>query len=504
MPIFISCANCQTTTPLGGPVDFAQPVTCANCGAVVEDFSRHSGSVFPTLGAGASRARAPQQPSAAGHFLGVLAGGVAGLALGYYLLNLLGGPQFDWLKVPLPGVPHTERHRAAICRPQAETQSWPRQFDDAPQWATGPSTDLPFSGPEPTNIGMPSEPMPLLVDQAAPLSAMEPSPPPFSPSAEALVQPPQVVLEAAAVEPPASDFPVTGFVPEQLPTSAAQRAEPISPPPAGPTFDTVDPFDDARQEPAPPVDVFASTSQLIERQDIVRQDTAHDARGEPAKAAAGLKDAAAVPLNELTDRLKEAEAALYCRQCGGAGMVGPPNHASGAGREMPGAAPQELLPCRQCSGRRVGNVPSEAYRQLCRLAEGATVVRVDPADDAQAVRGRMQELLLAVAGGRDALNSMGRQAAYRLDQPVGSLEGVALAGTITELSREGSMHLARVVMFGTPKAVTVLSAAPIDAHVRDRVVVLGVIVTTPQTQLAGYLGPDETVVWGGFRVAWAP
>lgn len=40
-------------------------------------------------------------------------GGVAGLLLAYYALNLFGGPRFDFAKIYLPGVQHTVKHRPA-------------------------------------------------------------------------------------------------------------------------------------------------------------------------------------------------------------------------------------------------------------------------------------------------------------------------------------------------------------------------------------------------------
>ena len=46
-------------------------------------------------------------PGLGQHLVAVIAGGILGLAIGYWLLNWLGGSRFDLLGVPLPGVPHT-------------------------------------------------------------------------------------------------------------------------------------------------------------------------------------------------------------------------------------------------------------------------------------------------------------------------------------------------------------------------------------------------------------
>ncbi len=50
-----------------------------------------------------------QGPSPLVHLLGIIGSGFLGLAIGYYLLNYLGGPRFNFLNIPLPGIPHTQQ-----------------------------------------------------------------------------------------------------------------------------------------------------------------------------------------------------------------------------------------------------------------------------------------------------------------------------------------------------------------------------------------------------------
>ena len=50
----------------------------------------------------------PQGPGLLVHLLGIVISGFLGLAIGYYLLNFFGGPRFNFLNIPLPGVPHTQ------------------------------------------------------------------------------------------------------------------------------------------------------------------------------------------------------------------------------------------------------------------------------------------------------------------------------------------------------------------------------------------------------------
>jgi len=63
--------------------------------------------------------------SAAKEIAGAILGGFLGLSLGYYLLNFFGGERFDFLEIPLPGVEHTYRHRAASDNGNAEKPETP-------------------------------------------------------------------------------------------------------------------------------------------------------------------------------------------------------------------------------------------------------------------------------------------------------------------------------------------------------------------------------------------
>jgi hypothetical protein len=82
----------------------------------------------------------------------VIGGGLMGLAIGYYLLNYLGGPSFNWLHIPLPGIPHTQGDAAKE-----------KQDDNAPAPqppVPDPSTSSPAQPPLTGTPSMPAEPAP--------------------------------------------------------------------------------------------------------------------------------------------------------------------------------------------------------------------------------------------------------------------------------------------------------------------------------------------------------
>lgn len=83
-----------------GPVGFAIHADEADAGE--RSLSQRARSGPP------QRGRKPK--SAVRELIGIVVGGVGGLLIAYYCLNLFGGAQFDMLKIPLPFVPHTYQH----------------------------------------------------------------------------------------------------------------------------------------------------------------------------------------------------------------------------------------------------------------------------------------------------------------------------------------------------------------------------------------------------------
>lgn len=55
--------------------------------------------------------------------IGAIFGGFLGLAIGYYLLNWIGGPRFDFVHVYLPGVPHTYKYWSPSDTPPEQKSS---------------------------------------------------------------------------------------------------------------------------------------------------------------------------------------------------------------------------------------------------------------------------------------------------------------------------------------------------------------------------------------------
>ncbi len=187
MSSILICPACQGEVSLPeGPLDRLECPHCRNELYLSADVARPPDDIpprqyspapalprpAPVSAAQLRRAMQPsRRPSAIGQLAGILLGGVMGMVVGYWILNYLGGPRFDFLHVPLPMVPHTQRAQ------------------ELPQ--------LPRSAPQPALSG------PLMEEEEPPPrrpTATEPAGPPATP---AEVGPPPPIAVSAAVPPPA-------------------------------------------------------------------------------------------------------------------------------------------------------------------------------------------------------------------------------------------------------------------------------------------------------------
>ena len=121
MSSILICPACQGEVSLPeGPLDHLECPHCRNELRISADVARSPDDIpprqyFPATAQSVSatqlrRAMQPHhRPSAIGQLVGILLGGAMGMVVGYWILNYLGGPRFDFLHVPLPLVPHTQR-----------------------------------------------------------------------------------------------------------------------------------------------------------------------------------------------------------------------------------------------------------------------------------------------------------------------------------------------------------------------------------------------------------
>ncbi|HEV3023058.1 MAG TPA: hypothetical protein VGX76_11340 [Pirellulales bacterium] len=204
--------------------------------------------------------------------------------------------------------------------------------------------------------------------------------------------------------------------------------------------------------------------------------------------------------SELAAALSKVHATLGCEHCGGTGFV-----RQAAGRESAGAGPAgaRRVRCEHCDGKPSGKFTVERFDELCDLAELVTFIRIERTEpDWDALRQEALRVLHRLGDDHDKAQIAGRLAGPRLDDSRRQSNGIVLAGTIHDAEPEGPLTRTRLVLFGRPRTVTVMSLAapspPLSAH--DRVIILGSIIDSPRDNLGGYVGDLPQIVWGGLAL----
>ncbi|HVC93761.1 MAG TPA: hypothetical protein VND64_08725 [Pirellulales bacterium] len=355
-----------------------------------------------------------------GHFLGVIGGGVIGLALGYYVLLCIGGARVDFLEI-------RDKIRWLLPRERGENPS----NDD--------TSELPQQQPRKARHG-----------EQQRIAAPSTQTPKTG----------QIVLAGGTTDPAESGFEAERAIGQSDPLAPSETR------PLGPT-----------------------------------QFTAHTP-------------------DELAAALASVSGELGCEHCGGTGIVrrmaasGESPGSNSPGSESPGSAGQpgsraarqtagRRALCEHCDGKPSGKLTLDLFDQLCELAEVATFTRVEPSQpDWERLRNEAQRILFRIGNDHDKAQIAGRLAGPRLDDSRRLSNGIVLAGTVHDAGEEGALFRTRLVLFGRPITVTVMSlhapTPPLAKH--DHVIVLGSIIDSPRDNLGGYVGSLPQVVWGGLAL----
>ena len=186
----------------------------------------------------------------------------------------------------------------------------------------------------------------------------------------------------------------------------------------------------------------------------------------------------------LAEAIKAARNAVECPSCDSTGIIV---------RTVSGRS-STSQPCVVCRGRASKGITPAVYHVLCNLAKAISLLNTG--DDADLLAEEQDALkIFRTATDRDEKQaSIGRQAAQRIADLQSDGQGVLLVGTITDKNIKGQYHLTRLVFYGEPKAITVVSVHPIPFHPGERVAIAGSVVRNPVAELAEYRGVRGTVV----------
>jgi hypothetical protein len=383
-----------------------------------------------------------KQPGILAHLIGIVGGGILGLSLGYLGLLRFGGPQYDFLHIGNRLPPWVTAPLPQLFRAKDDAALEPprheRGLEDLLNQPDQPPTvDLqPTGGPTPFDTAPPFSPTPL-------------APTPFDPSN----------MPTNQLAPPADAYPVPR---NEAPPPQAQPS--VAPPQAEA------PANPAINQPA------------------------------PQGVRLGPRQFSPYSAEDLTLAVNEVSGAWRCPICNGTGQGARPV-VTGA-REAGGAKFQQAAdhraPCDACGGKPIAKMTPDLYAKLCHLAEVVTFVSKGDTS-AWSQRETVQGLLATAGADQKAAEAIGRLAGFQLEQGHHKDPGIAIAGTVQEMSQVGSLFGMKIVLFGLPKVVTVVSWRPAQPaiNVHDRVIILGSIVENPTENLVGYEGRQAQVIWGG-------
>jgi hypothetical protein len=145
---------------------------------------------------------------------------------------------------------------------------------------------------------------------------------------------------------------------------------------------------------------------------------------------------------------------------------------------------------------------AQFYVSLFSLAESLTFAKDDPSNpQLEAMRNRMQAILLQFFGDDKRVEALGTNAASWLGYAKRNVAGVVFVGTVQDIQQVDKLfHVKVELTSGKPTTVTVVTPEEPRLKANDRALVLGSIVENPAQQIAGYEGDEAAVVWSGMAV----
>ncbi len=366
--------------------------------------------------------------------IGIVLGGAMGLLIGYYLLNVFGGPRFNFLEIYLPGVKHTYKY----------TPRW------LPQWAKW--------GVEPTG----SEES----EEEASSSEKEKK---NNRSSSAKTKPSQAESSGTPTE--------------------KQRGKEAAAPPEGPSKGQGDQPPGAAESPAP-----QSPEAKPNKQPKGKPSTPAD---KPAFALE-VTGAPSYSSDDLGQALREVLEVFGCKQCNSTGQqtktVTEVQQVDGQPKEV---SKQVTVPCEACKGQPPKAITEESYARFCRLAEVLSFVR-GPEDKnfLQDRRFAARTLLERAAEEPGNVEKIGAQAATVWSDAGRLSMGILAAGKLGRMEPSGRWQQYELQFTGADRKVPLLLRGEPPAAEGDTVLVLGVIVEDPAANLRGYSGSQAAVVVG--------
>ena len=144
------------------------------------------------------------------------------------------------------------------------------------------------------------------------------------------------------------------------------------------------------------------------------------------------------------------------------------------------------------------SIRDDFFAAVAQLAEVTTFVDEKPDGHREHLRSILHDAA-STAGKR---RMIGVSSNLIIQDESRSANGIILAGEVTEINKRGPTLHEAIVALDTktrpPVSVLGTSDPRKSFRVGEQVMILGMIIDKPKDEIRDYVGPDETVVWGGY------
>lgn len=209
------------------------------------------------------------------------------------------------------------------------------------------------------------------------------------------------------------------------------------------------------------------------------------------EGAVGLVSYPLYDVRELEATLTATHEEFGCPDCQSTGYLN---------RTLPdGTVSDEKIVCDNCMGNPANLMTTTGYSYFCQLGQAVTLFKDDSPRATQA-RQQVKELLKKTVISEKEYGELGQLTLARLEKPFHPNEGFMLTGLVHVVKPNKGLYGAIIRLPDSDERITVLSDRPFDFAAEDRVVLLGVVVTDPTKNIAGYDASKPWVVWYGDSV----
>lgn len=140
------------------------------------------------------------------------------------------------------------------------------------------------------------------------------------------------------------------------------------------------------------------------------------------------------------------------------------------------------------------------YRNLAKMAQSVSFLEPEQSPEQEKALAAAVEAVTAAVPSPAKLEELGKLAGYWFTATSRKENGIVLAGVVKQSRELGQLVESEVELLGRPLTLTVVSAKKLPANEGESVIVIGSIINEPAKNIPGYEGAAERVVWAAASV----